>query len=45
MVVTLSTEKEAACWQSGHDCWAAASAAMSTGDEETGEEAATAAVC
>ncbi len=28
-----------------HDCWAAASAARSTGDEETGEEAATAAVC
>jgi hypothetical protein len=45
MVVTLRAEEEAARWQSGHDSWAAARAARSTGEEGGGVEAETAASC
>jgi hypothetical protein len=45
IVVTLRAEEEAACWQSGHEGWAAASAARSTGEEGGGAEAETAAAC
>jgi hypothetical protein len=43
MVVTLRTDEETARWQSGHDSWAAAKAARSTGGEGGGAEAGTAA--
>jgi hypothetical protein len=45
MVVTLRTEEENARWQSGHDSWAAAKAARSTGEEGGGAEAGTTAAC